>query len=326
MQLKIKVTFIAFILIMSIVLLAGCSIKETGERSPVKQERLRFIFITTCVEEDFFKPVQRGMREAAEMMDVECTFTGTKGVDLQSQASMVRKAVADGYDGVALNIIDPVAFDGVVREAIDNGVPVVSFNIDDNNTPNARLSAVCQNFYEAGRTLGREAAKFIPDNSKILMTIHSEGISALNDRLRGAQDVLMEKGIMWKVVVSGNEREKAVGVIAGELRENPEINIVLGTGLADTEAAGLVIESNYKDKGYISAGFDLSSDILRLVSAGTIKFTIDQQPYIQGFYPVIQLTLYCRYGIMPSDMDVGAALITRDNVESVIKLATEGYR
>ena len=200
------------------------------------------------------------------------------------------------------------------------------FNVDDNKTPNRRLSAVCQNLFEAGRTLGLEARAFIPENSTILMTLHSEGISALEDRLRGIQEALVEKGVTYKVVTTGIEPKKAAEIIAAELRVNAEIRIVLCTGQADTEGAGLAVERHFAGKGYHVAGFDLSPDILRLVKAGHIEFTIDQQPYMQGFYPVVQLAQYCRYGIRPSNIDAGASLITQANVDAVIVWVAEGVR
>ncbi len=287
---------------------------------------LRFIFITTCVGEDFFKPVKKGMNDAAGLMNVECDFVGTEEVDLEAQAQMVRKAVADGYDGVALNIIDATAFDEVVREAIDSGVPVVAFNVDDNKTDNRRLSAVCQDLYEAGRTLGKNIEALIRPDSKVLMTVHSDGISALEDRLRGIQNVIEKKSVTWKVITTGIEAQKASEIITAQLKAHPEIKTVLCTGQADTEGAGMAIEKHFADKGYRVAGFDLTPEILRLIKAGYIEFTIDQQPYIQGFYPVIQLTHYCRYGINPSDIDAGATLITKKNAGEVMSLSKQGVR
>lgn len=79
-------------------------------------------------------------------------------------------------------------------------------------------------------------------------------------------------------------------------------------------------------QGYWSARFDLSPETLRLIQQGYVRCTVDQQPYIQGFYPVIQLTLYLRYGIMPSDIDAGAAIIDKTNVNQVIELTRENYR
>ena len=47
-------------------------------------KRLKFIFITCSVGEDFFRPVQKGMRDAAALLDVDCEFIGTEDVDLEA--------------------------------------------------------------------------------------------------------------------------------------------------------------------------------------------------------------------------------------------------
>jgi len=247
-------------------------------------------------------------------------------VDVKAQAEMVRQALRDGYDGIAVNIIDPVAFDAVAEEARDQGVPLVAFNVDDHATANARLSAVCQRYHDAGRKVGRRCAEYIPAGSHILMTQHAAGVSALDDRLRGQQEELGPQGITWTTVVTGNTAPEALEVVTRQLRKNPEIKFVVCTGQADTEGAGLAIEQHFRDRGVVAAGFDLNPQILRLVKAGIIRFTIDQQPYIQGFYPVMQLTLLKRYGIMPSSMDAGAAVITADQVDSVLRLTEQHYR
>jgi len=300
--------------------------QSPGEAAPPRPKQLRFVFSTCCRDEAFFNPVKKGMEDAARAMNVRCEFTGTEGVDLKAQAEMVRKAVADGCDGIALNIIDPVAFDDVVAEAIAKGVPVVAFNVDDHTTPNARLSAVCQDFHKAGRTLATHALPFIPQGSKVLITQHDRGISALDDRLRGIQDVLKKQAIAWKVVCTTNEPTKAIEVVSRELKADPGIKFVLGTGLTDTEAAGRAIERDSPGRGCTSAGFDLSPEILRLIKADVIRLSIDQQPYIQGYYPVVQLTLYCRYGIQPSDVDAGAGVILKKDVDRVLELTRRHYR
>lgn len=290
------------------------------------EEPLKLIFISPCRDEAFFEPVKKGMRDAAAMLGVECSFTGTVEVDVKAQAEMVRRAVAHGYDGVALNIIDPEAFDEVVREAVDKGVPVVAFNVDDQASENARLAAVCQDFYRAGRTVGTDAGRSIAPGSKVLATLHNQGISALDDRLRGIQDALKEKNLKWKVVVTGNEPEKAVEALARELQADPEIKAVLCTGLTDTEAAGTAAEKRFPGRDLVIAGFDLTPGILSMVDRGIIKFTIDQQPYAQGFYPVVQLTLYCRYGIQPSSMDAGAGVVSQQDAKRVMELTNRKYR
>ncbi len=319
------------LIVLLVILFSECAAPEKPQDNEQlqDQDKLRFIFITCVVHEDFFIPLKKGMEDAARMMDVDCVFTGTEGVDIVAQAELVRQAIRDGYDGIALNIIDPIGFDEVTRESAEAGIPLVAFNIDDHTTPNDRLSTVSQSFYEAGKSMGNEAAKFIPDGSEILMTMHDKGVSALDDRLRGAQDGLREAGlenVKWKVVITGNTVAESAELIGRELHANPQIKFVLCTGQADTEGAGLAIGKNFADQGYKAAGFDLSQNILKNIIEGHIAFTIDQQPYIQGFYPVIQLALLKRYGIMPSSIDTGAAIINIDNAESVLQLTEQHYR
>lgn len=299
---------------------------RASREAAVPGKKLRLVFITCTKDAKFFAPVKKGMRDAARMMGVGCDFIGTEGVDVPAQARLIRQAVANGYDGMAVNIIDPEGFDDAIQEAMAKGIPVVGFNVDDHATPNARLSSVNQRLYDAGRSLGEHVLPFVPENARVLITKHDEGVSALEDRQRGIQEALQKKGIAWTVVVTGNDAARGARIIADALRKNPTIKIVLGTGQADTEAAGRAIESDFPDGRYWSAGFDLSPKTLQLILDGRIRCTIDQQPYIQGFYPVVQLTQYLRYGIMPSDIDAGAALIDKSNADRVRELTKQDYR
>ena len=144
--------------------------------------------------------------------------------------------------------------------------------------------------------------------------------------LRGLQDVLRAKNTRWTVAVTGNDAVEGADVVAALLREHPDVRVVLGTGQSDTEAAGRAIERDFASGNYWVAGFDLSPETLRLIDAGHIRCTVDQQPYIQGFYPVVQLVLYLRYGIAPPDIDAGAAIIDRSNVRQVMELSRSHYR
>lgn len=306
---------------------------ETGRGVPPAsltrktRKKLRFAFISFCIGYDFFTPVKKGMEEAASALEVECVYMGTQGVDVKAQVEMIHQAIADGYDGIAVSIIAPDAFDEVISEAIHKGIPVVAFNEDNQHKPNLRLASVCQNFYKAGRTLGERSLAFIPAGSKILMTMHDSHVSALEDRLRGAQDVLRPHGVEWQILITGTDRERAMAKIQEVLTAHLEIKVVLGTGQADTEAAGLVLEKHFsKDDSYAAAGFDMSPETLRLIKKGFIRFTLDQQPYSQGFYPVVQLALFCRYGIRPPDIDAGAVVITAEDCDRVMSLCRQNYR
>lgn len=290
-----------------------------------KEKPLKFMFVTTCKDEAFFKPVKKGIADAAAKMNVKCEWVGTEDVDLKAQAKMAEDAINKGYDGVAVDMIDAKAFDEVADLAAKKGIPLVSFNTDD-TTENARLSTVAQNLYQAGVAAGKVAAPSIKQDSQVLITEHSAGISALEDRARGMQDALKDKNIKVTILITGTSAKDAAVKVAKALKDNPAISAVLATGQADTEGAGVAVAKEFKDKGIYVCGFDLSTETLNLIEDGVIAFTIDQQPYIQGFYPVIQLALKCRYGIMPPSMDAGAAVINKANASAVADQVKKGYR
>ena len=285
---------------------------------------MRFIFIAPVIHEEFYLPLKKGMNDAAAMMNVEVAFTGTEGVETNVLANLVAQAVTEGYDGIAVNMIDQQAFNSAVQRAMAQGVPVVAFNTDAPES--GRMSAVSQNVFQAGKTVGAEVLDLIQVGSKVLITMHDAGILGLERRRDGILAELDARGIVHKVIIAASTPEASIPIISRALHDDPSIRFLCCTGQADTEAAGLVIEREFAGRGYGVAGFDLSSEILRLILSGVIHCTIDQQPYAQGFYPVLQLALYCRYGIRPSNMDSGATIVTVNEAAKLLKMKRDNFR
>jgi simple sugar transport system substrate-binding protein len=285
---------------------------------------MRFIFIAPVIHEEFYLPLKKGMNDAAAMMNVEVAFTGTEGVETNVLANLVAQAVTEGYDGIAVNMIDQQAFNSAVQRAMAKGVPVVAFNTDAPES--GRMSAVSQNVLEAGRTVGAKVLDLIPTESKVLVTMHDAGVLGLERRRDGILAELDAREIVHKVIIAASTPEASIPIISRALHDDPSIRFLCCTGQADTEAAGLVIEQEFAGRGYGVAGFDLSNEILRLILSGVIHCTIDQQPYAQGFYPVLQLALYCRYGIRPSNMDSGATIVTVNEAAKLLKMKRDNFR
>jgi simple sugar transport system substrate-binding protein len=53
---------------------------------------------------------------------------------------------------------------------------------------------------------------------------------------------------------------------------------------------------------------------------------LDQQPFLQGYLPIIQLYLTAKFGFAGLHVDTGAALITADNIGMVAPLAADAIR
>jgi simple sugar transport system substrate-binding protein len=89
---------------------------------------------------------------------------------------------------------------------------------------------------------------------------------------------------------------------------------------------GQVVEKyKMRDKGLkVAGGFDLVPETLNAIKAGSLDYTIDQQPYLQGFLPVLYLYMYKLSGglVFPSETNTGLLFVTKDNVDPYLQTKT----
>lgn len=281
----------------------------------------RFRYITPFVGEAFFTVVKKGISDAADMLGAEFEFTGTEDADVEKLCSMIRQTADEKYDGIAVSLVEEENMAEAIEYAVNKGVPVVAFNIGGTGKTKV-FSNICQDAYKAGQTVG-ERIKDKLGSGKVIFTLHDD-VAVLRERLDGILSMLPEN-LDHKVIVSGNSPELACKTIQDEMEKEGNVTAVIGTGQSDTHGAGLALKAAGEGKFYV-AGFDVCQDILKMVKEGVVDFTIDQQPYVQGFYPLLQLWQNASYGIMPSDINAGAAVIDSSNIEKILDAAAKGYR
>ena len=94
---------------------------------------------------------------------------------------------------------------------------------------------------------------------------------------------------------------------------------LLAVDAGSTQSVGqMVAKYQLRGKGLkVAGGFDLVPETLNSVKAGDLDYTIDQQPYLQGFLPVFALYLYKVSGglIFPTQTNTGLLFVTKDNVD-----------
>ena len=66
-------------------------------------------------------------------------------------------------------------------------------------------------------------------------------------------------------------------------------------------------------------GFDLGPAQLDALRSGDLTGVIGQQPFLQGFWPVMQLYLQIDRGISAANLDTRAQLVTRETVGDIGK-------
>ena len=114
----------------------------------------------------------------------------------------------------------------------------------------------------------------------------------------------------------GTDLTNAYGVIENALLAHPECNAVLGVDVF-SEAIGNVIEDQGKEGEIYAAGFDLTEGMLGHIKNGSVQLTVGQNPFLQGYYSVLELYLNKVYGSDFLNIDTGAQMVTLENVDDV---------
>lgn len=121
---------------------------------------------------------------------------------------------------------------------------------------------------------------------------------------------------------------EARNAIANYLQRNPGIEGVLTLGPVGAEPALQALQQVGRLGRIRFATFDLSAAVLEALERRQMDFAIDQQQYLQGYLPIVILTLYKRYGLLPANDVIltGPGFVTPENARQVIDLTKRGIR
>jgi simple sugar transport system substrate-binding protein len=271
----------------------------------------------------FFQPLELGANTAAELLNVNLDIQYAQN-DVVRQNNVMETALANGVDGLLVEIWDDNAFDQAVCDAIAAGTPVVGFNIDDSEgaAGNCRLAFVGQNFIDAGYTIGKRMVEEhgIGAGDKVFTPVEYPEAAYAVLRHAGVQKALEEVGATADLVGVTDRLPEVLTAMTQYLIGNSDIKAIIGLGQQPMMMAQQALDETGINVPI--GGFDVAPEILAGIANGRITATVDQQPYSQGFYSVSQLAHYIRYGLYPAELSTGGSgLIDKSNYETAKVLA-----
>jgi simple sugar transport system substrate-binding protein len=230
-------------------------------------------------------------------------------------------AISSKADGLAVAVVDKDAFRKPVDQALSAGIPVVSYNADGarNDKGTNRLAYIGQSLYESGFALGTRALTLV-SSGDVVGFIATPGALNIQPRIDGASDAIKQSGkpIKFHPVGTNADVTKGASIIDAYAQGHPNLAGMLAVDAGSTEAVGVTVgKYNLRSKGLkVAGGFDLNPRTLSGIKAGNLDYTIDQQPYLQGFLPVVYLWLYKLSGglVAPPETNTGLLFVTKDNV------------
>lgn len=223
----------------------------------------------------------------------------------------------------------------LAEQADAAGIKVMYMNVD---VPEVRArfgsGFVGASLYEQGRALAAEAIRLAGDRLKagdtaIVMSRWEAGNRA--QRELGLADALEEFGM---TVIKLQEAEGAsadqmlqLPVLTSAVLSNPGTKLIGYPGGPWVSAAPVFMDSMGVEPGsIIGVGFDIGQGVKESLESGHMLVTADQQPYLQGYMPVLSLCQQLVYDLAPLNVDTGSGFVTADNVGAVAELANAGFR
>lgn len=289
-------------------------------------QQLRFVVVTHGQAGDpFWSVVKNGVDQAAKEMGVRVEYRAPQTFDMVRMAQLIEAAVASRPDGLVVSIPDADALGRAIQNAVRSGIPVISINSGaDVFKRLGVLVHVGQEEYIAGKGAG-ERMKGLGAKRAVCVN-HEVGNVGLDQRCKGFADGF--GGRSEVLAVKGADFTETRNAIANFLQRNRDVDAVITLGPQGAEPAlqalgqlGLLGKIRF-------ATFDLTSQVLEAIANRQMDFAVDQQQYLQGYLPIVLLTLYKRYGLLPANDVIltGPGFVTPQNARQVIDLAKRGIR
>lgn len=297
-----------------------------GAAGTAQAEGERFVFVSHAPDSDsWWNTIKNALNVAAEQMDVTVEYRNPPTGDIADMARIIEQAAASSPNGIVTSIADINALEGPISDAVAKGIPVITVNsgtVEQSKQLGAMLH-IGQPEHDAGKGAGERAKE--AGVTKFVCVNHYITNPASVERCQGFADALgVELGN--QMIDSGIDPAEVKNKVLAHLRANADTNGILTLGPNSAEPTLAALQENGMAGEVFFATFDLSQGISEGIKADVIDFAIDQQPYLQGYLPIVLLTNYARYGVIPpNSINSGPGYITKDNIEQVEALAGE-YR
>jgi simple sugar transport system substrate-binding protein len=265
----------------------------------------KFTLVNHVTTNPFFTPTQNGAADACKLLGCSYQWTGSQNSVVGEMVSAFNSAVSAGVDGIGVCLVSLTAFNQPVEKALSAGIPVLAYNADA--AGNARLAYIGQDLFVSGQEMGNHIAQLVPSGD-VALFIATPGSLNIQPRIDGAQDTLKKhSSITPHVVATGAALTQELSTIQAYITAHQNYKGFFAVDGGSTQSIGQVLQKQGPGK-FKGGGYDLTPVTQQTLASGALQFTIDQQPYLQGFLPILQLYLYKASQSLTGIADVNTGL------------------
>jgi simple sugar transport system substrate-binding protein len=285
----------------------------------------QFWYVNHVTTNLFFVPTRLGYTDAASLLGLPTPkWGGSETAQVPQMTSFIETAISGKAAGIATCVVTADSFTKPVADAMNAGIPVISYNADgiykSDGTPvigTNRLCYVGQALYLSGQQLGERILSLV-DSGDVVIFIATPGAGNIQPRYDGAVAAIKASGKPIKVHLQATGAATAGELTAEKafLTGNKDIKGAFAVDAGSTELLSQALKATGLLGKIPAGGFDLTPGTLSAIQAGQLDFTIDQEPYLQGFLPTLYMYLYNLSGglVRPPDSDTGLTFVDKSSV------------
>ncbi len=286
----------------------------------------KYVLVSHAPDSDsWWNTIKNGIALAGKHVGADVEYRNPPTGDIADMARIIDQAAASNPDGIITTLADFDVLKGPIRAAVDQGIDVIIMNTGtpDQAREVGALMYVGQPEYDAGKAAGIRAKG--EGVTKFLCVNHAIQQPTVGERCRGYADGLgIDLGDA--MMDSGTDPSEIKNNVLAYLSANPDTNGILTLGQVSADPTIAALQDNGMAGSIHFGTFDLGAEIVKGIKDGTIKWGIDQQPFLQAYMPVVILANWDRYGVLPgNNINSGPGFVTKDGLKKVEEFAGE-YR
>jgi simple sugar transport system substrate-binding protein len=320
----------------------GYSFEEAAKEAPTTKKDgkpLTFAIVTHTAGNGFFDPVYVGAQVAANAFGINLIRLGSEAPidDIPREIQILNQIVNDPtINGVIMTTPQVGAYNDIVKKLEERGVVVATTNSYDGTLlDRSNISHTGQDASAAA--IGGEAIvkcllkNNVKGGSILFPNTVPVGNIEVNNRVTAAFQATLKAlkaaGRLQDFKVDAGPNNIGVDVGA-DITAGPIVQLIesrkdvvglFGPNGGVTPAIGDAVSQLKLNNKICAYGFDLGPKQLEQIKSGALQGSLGQQPFLQGFYPVVQLYLQIDRNIAAANLDTRAQLVTKDNVAKVGK-------
>ena len=323
----------------------GYSFEDAAKEAPGTKNfhsadgHLTFAIVTHTAGNGFFDPVYVGATVAGNLIGAKILLLGSESAtDDPARAIEILNQIAQDptIDGIIMTTPQAGAYNDIVKLAEKNGIPIATTNSFDPTLLDRNAISHTGQSASAAAIAGDALVKCLIDKgvaggSVILPNDTSAGNIEVNNRVKAAYDAIVAglkaAGKLDKFKVDAGpegfgiatDQNDATNAVVSLIESRGDVVGAFGGNGVFTPALAKAVAQT-KNTGKICAyGFDLGPAQQAALKSGDLTGALGQQPFLQGFWPVMQLYLQIDRGIAAANLDTRAQLVTKDSVGNVGK-------